>query len=65
MQFSLYDIAQLSTIIGGVVVFIGLIAIWIQLKKGKQINEARFVIDIFEQYKSHNPVFFKINPFEE
>ena len=58
-------IAQLFTILGGIAAIIGLIAIWYQLKKNKEINDAQFVIEIFEQFRSHNQLFNRLNPFEE
>jgi hypothetical protein len=58
-------IAQLFTILGGIAAIIGLLAIWYQLKKNKEINDAQFVIEIFEQFRSHNLLFSRLNPFEE
>ena len=58
-------LGQLFTILGGLAAIIGLIAIWYQLKKNKEINEAQFVIEIFEQFRSHSQLLSKINPYEE
>jgi len=58
-------LSQIFTILGGVAAIIGLLAIWYQLKKNKEINDAQFVIEIFEQYRSHSQFFNKINPFED
>ena len=56
---------QLFSILGGTAAIIGLIAIWYQLKKNKEINDAQFIVEIFEQYRSHSELFNKISPYEE
>jgi hypothetical protein len=48
MELNVNYIAQIFTILGGIAAIIGLIAIWYQLKKNKEINDAQFVIEIFE-----------------
>ena len=58
-------LGQLFTILGGIAAIIGLIAIWYQLKKNKEINDAQFVIEIFEQFRSHSQLLSKINPYED
>lgn len=65
MELDINYIAQLFTILGGLAAIIGLIAIWYQLKKNKEINEAQFVIEIFEQFRSHNQLLSRLNPYEE
>jgi hypothetical protein len=65
MMIDINYLGQLFTILGGVAAIIGLIAIWYQLKKNKEINDAQFVIEIFEQFRSHNQLFSKINPYEQ
>lgn len=58
-------LGQLFTILGGIAAIIGLVAIWYQLKKNKEINDAQFIVEIFEQYRSHSELFNKISPYEE
>lgn len=65
MELNINYIAQLFTILGGLAAIIGLVAIWYQLKKNKEINEAQFVIEIFEQFRSHNLLLNRLNPYEE
>lgn len=65
MILNINYLAEIFTILGGIAAIIGLLAIWYQLKKNKEINEAQFVIEIFEQFRSHNKLFAKINPYEE
>ena len=65
MELDINYISQLFTILGGLAAIIGLIAIWYQLKKNKEINEAQFVIEIFGQFRSHNQLLSRLNPYEE
>jgi len=65
MNLDINYLGQIFTILGGLAAIIGLIAIWYQLKKNKEINEAQFVIEIFEQFRSHNQLLGKLNPYEE
>jgi hypothetical protein len=58
-------LGQVFTIVGGLAAVIGLVAIWYQLKKNKEINDAQFIIEIFEQYRSHGELFNKISPYED
>ena len=58
-------LGEIFTILGGLAAIIGLIAIWYQLKKNKEINEAQFVIEIFTQFRSHNQLLGKLNPYDE
>ena len=64
MLIDINYLGQLFTILGGIAGIIGLIAIWYQLKKNKEINDAQFIIEIFEQFRSHSQLFSKINPYE-
>jgi len=65
MDLDINYLGQVFTILGGLAAIIGLVAIWYQLKKNKEINEAQFVIEIFEQFRSHNQLLGKLNPYEE